>query len=45
MTQQELSQLGKTLWKIADQSRGSMNTAPIKRFSTQCLESLGEVPT
>ena len=43
MTKEQLNQLGKTLWDIADQLRGAMNAAPIKRFSTQCVESLGEV--
>jgi type I restriction enzyme M protein len=43
MTEQELNRLGKTLWDITDQLRGAMNAAPIRRFSTQCVENLGEV--
>lgn len=43
MTGQGLSRLGKTLWDIADQLRGAMSAVPIRRFSTQCVESLGEV--
>lgn len=56
MTEDELSQISKILWGIANQFRGvtkliayakarsEWNASGIWQFSTQCEENLGEVP-